>query len=114
RIGVRPSEFREAVRIAGGAGLKVNGIHFYRGTGTNLTAAFIESMPMVLEAGRVLPDWEYLDFGGGFGHPYRADRPAFDWPAFGSELSRQVRVLGRPLELIIEPGRAAIGGRGQL
>ena len=114
RIGVRPTEFPEAVRIATAAGLKVNGIHFYRGTGTNLTAAFVDSIATVLEAGRGLPDWEYLDFGGGFGHRYRADRPAFDWAAFGSELTRQVRALARKLELIIEPGRAAIAGCGTL
>jgi diaminopimelate decarboxylase len=114
RIGVRPTEFPQAVRMAGSAGLKVNGIHFYRGTGTNLTAAFVDSIAMVLEAGGGLPDWEYLDFGGGFGHPYRADRPAFDWAAFGSELSRQMLALDRTLELIIEPGRAAIAGCGTL
>lgn len=114
RIGVSPMDFPEAVRIATSAGLKVNGFHFYRGTGTNLTAAFVDSIAMVLEAGRELPDWEYLDFGGGFGHQYRADRPGFDWSAFGSELALQVRAIGHPLELIIEPGRSAIAGCGTL
>ena len=114
RIGVQPVEFTEAVRIASRADLRVSGVHFYRGTGTNLTAAFIDSIARVLEAGSALPDWEYLDFGGGFGHGYRADRPSFDWPAFGSELTRQILSLGRTLELIIEPGRAAIAGCGTL
>ncbi|HXG67643.1 MAG TPA: decarboxylase [Blastocatellia bacterium] len=114
RIGVRPAEFPEAARMAGDAGLKISGIHFYRGTGTNSTAAFTRSIAAVLEAGRSLPDWEYLDFGGGFGYPYRDDRAGFDWEEFGAELARQVMALDRPLELLIEPGRAAIAGCGTL
>ena len=35
RIGVRPEEFSEAIKITNSVGLKLNGLHFYRGTGTN-------------------------------------------------------------------------------
>ncbi len=114
RIGLRPNEIGEAVNIASAAGLKVSGIHFYRGTATNSTQAFVDSIAKVLETGKSLPDWAYLDFGGGFGYPYREDLSAFDWPAFASELIGQLLGLDRPLELIIEPGRAAIAGCGTL
>ncbi|HZS06198.1 MAG TPA: decarboxylase [Blastocatellia bacterium] len=114
RIGVSVAELCEAVSIAARAGLKASGIHFYRGTGTNATDAFTESIAAVLEAGKTLPDWGYLDFGGGFGYPYREGEGGFDWGMFGAELSRQTSALGRPLELFIEPGRAAIAGCGTL
>ncbi len=114
RIGVSVAELRESVKIAASVGLKVSGLHFYRGTGTNATEAFTESIAAVLEAGKNLPDWEYLDFGGGFGYPYRADEAGFDWEEFGGELSRQISTLDRPIELFIEPGRAAIAGCGTL
>ncbi|MFN7946729.1 MAG: decarboxylase [Blastocatellia bacterium] len=114
RIGVSVAELREAVKIAARAGLKVSGLHFYRGTGTNATEAFTESIAAVLAVGANLPDWQYLDFGGGFGYPYRADEAGFDWPQFGAELSRQLSELNRPVELFIEPGRAAIAGCGTL
>ena len=114
RIGVSVAELREAVRLAARADLAVSGIHFYRGTGTNATAAFTESIAAVLAAGGHLPDWQYLDFGGGFGYPYRAGEAGFDWPQFGAELSRQLSELTRPIELFIEPGRAAIAGCGTL
>ena len=114
RIGVSVVELHESVKIAASVGLKVSGIHFYRGTGTNATKAFTESIAAVLEAGKNLPDWEYLDFGGGFGYPYRADETGFNWEEFGAELSRQVSALDRPIELFIEPGRAAIAGCGTL
>lgn len=114
RIGVCPVEFPQAVQMAARVDLAVSGIHFYRGTGTNLTEAFTESIAAVLDVAQTLPDWEYLDFGGGFGYPYHAGRPAFDWEEFGAELTRQLNALGRPVELMIEPGRAAIAGCGTL
>ncbi|MFN0119986.1 MAG: diaminopimelate decarboxylase family protein [Blastocatellia bacterium] len=114
RTGVGVAELREAVAMAARAGRKISGLHFYRGTGTNDTTAFTESIAAVLEAGRSLPDWEYLDFGGGFGFPYRAGESGFNWEWFGAELSRQVQALDRPIELFIEPGRACIAGAGVL
>ncbi len=114
RIGVSPAELLEAVNIAAHVGLKVSGIHFYRGTGTNVTTAFTDSIARVIEVGSQLPDWEYLDFGGGFGYPYRAGQAGFSWEEFGAELSRQLQPLQRPIHLVIEPGRAAIAQCGTL
>ena len=104
----------EAVKIAAKFGLQVSGIHFYRGTGTNVTQAFTESIATVIEVGNILPDWEYLDFGGGFGYPYRDGQAGFSWEDFGSELTRQLSELARPIKLIIEPGRAAVAQCGTL
>ncbi len=114
RIGVRPAEFPDAIGIAARVGLRITGIHFYRGTGTNLTAAFTEAIADVLEAGSTLPDWQYLDFGGGFGYPYRAGRESLDWEVFGAALSEQLLARQPSLSLLIEPGRAAIAGSGIL
>jgi len=110
RIGVRPSEFAEAINIASSAGLKISGAHFYRGTGTNSTRAFTESINPVLEAAMKLPDLQYMDFGGGFGYQYREDRTGLDWEIFGGELAAKIESLNRPIDLIIEPGRASIAG----
>ena len=82
-------------------------MHFYRGTGTNATTAFTDVIAPVLAIGQTLPDWQYLDFGGGFGYPYR-EGVAFDWPYFGHALTEALEGLN--IELIIEPGRAAIAG----
>ncbi len=114
RIGVQVDELHEAVHIAAQVGLKVSGIHFYRGTGTNVTTAFTDAIARVIEVGLSLPDWDYLDFGGGFGYPYRAGQTGFSWEEFGAELSRQLQQLNRPINLIIEPGRAAIAQCGTL
>ncbi|MDJ0511125.1 MAG: decarboxylase [Crocosphaera sp.] len=114
RIGVQPQEFPEAIKIAKSIGLKIQGLHFYRGTGTNATQAFTQIIDDVIEIGKLLPDWEYLDFGGGFGYPYHHDKIAFDWHEFGQELSHKLNKLSKAIKLIIEPGRAVIANCGTL
>ncbi|MFB2972680.1 decarboxylase [Aerosakkonema sp. BLCC-F183] len=110
RIGVRPAELEAAVAIARNAGLKLGGLHFYRGTGTNATKAFTQVIDDVISIAQQLPDWEYLDFGGGFGYPYRHGGAAFDWELFGAELTERLSNLERKIDLVIEPGRSAIAG----
>ncbi len=110
RIGVRPEEFPAAIAIAKSAGLKLSGLHFYRGTGTNATQAFTQVIDAVIATAQQLPDWEYLDFGGGFGYPYHTGGMEFDWELFGAELTQKLTAVGREIELVIEPGRAAIAG----
>ncbi|MGL5060037.1 MAG: diaminopimelate decarboxylase family protein [Microcoleus sp.] len=109
RIGVRSTEFPAAISIAKAAGLKLSGLHFYRGTGTNSTAAFTQTIDTIITVAQQLPDWEYLDFGGGFGYPYRGGA-AFDWELFGAELTNRINRLDRAIDLIIEPGRSAVAG----
>ncbi|MEA5549874.1 decarboxylase [Anabaena cylindrica UHCC 0172] len=110
RIGVTTTDFSEAISITSTVGLKITGLHFYRGTGTNATTAFTDVIDNVLETAKKLPDWEYLDFGGGFGYPYHHQGAAFNWELFGNELSWRISNLGKNIDLIIEPGRAAIAG----
>jgi diaminopimelate decarboxylase len=108
RIGVHPDEFGRAIDLAQEAGLTLDGIHFYRGTGTNATQAFVDAIETLFAIASSLPDWSYLDFGGGFGYPYHHDKAAFDWVEFGGILSARLAQLDRKIQLTIEPGRAAI------
>jgi diaminopimelate decarboxylase len=114
RIGVRKEEFTIANALANRAGLKISGLHFYRGTGTNATTAFTAAIGTVFDIAKELPDWEYLDFGGGFGYPYRHGGAAFDWEMFGTQLTGCLEELGSKIELVIEPGRSAIAQCGTL
>jgi diaminopimelate decarboxylase len=116
RIGVHPDEFAQAIAITKSAGLTLDGLHFYRGTGTNATKAFTDAIDTVISLATQLPDWSYLDFGGGFGYPYQPDGAAFDWLEFGQVLSDRLASLSQnkqfksPLQLAVEPGRAVIAG----
>jgi diaminopimelate decarboxylase len=110
RIGVHPDEFGTAIDLARQAGLTMSGLHFYRGTGTNATQAFVDAIDTILSIASQLPDLAYLDFGGGFGYPYHHEKAAFDWLEFGQILSAKLTRLDRKIQLTIEPGRAAIAG----
>jgi len=112
RIGVQPQEFAEAVAVARRYGRSIQGLHFYRGTGTNATRAFTAVIDRLVELGQTLPDWQYLDFGGGFGYPYRPNGIAFDWSEFGQAIAPALSPLG--IHLILEPGRNVIAGCGVL
>jgi diaminopimelate decarboxylase len=114
RIGIHPNEFPQAIEISRQAGLKIEGLHFYRGTGTNATQAFMSAIDPLLAIAARLPDLTYLDFGGGFGYPYHHDKVAFDWVEFGRVLAAKLTTFDRPIELLLEPGRAAIAGCGVL
>ncbi|MGL5034911.1 MAG: diaminopimelate decarboxylase family protein, partial [Microcystaceae cyanobacterium] len=98
----------DAINLAKNNNLKITGLHFYRGTGTNSTQAFTQVIDQVLGIAQQLPDWEYLDFGGGFGYPYHHQKIGFNWQEFGQILTEKLSQLKRPINLIIEPGRAAI------
>ncbi|MDQ2099913.1 MAG: decarboxylase [Tychonema bourrellyi B0820] len=113
RIGVHPAEFEKANEIAQQHGFSITGLHFYRGTGTNATAAFTQVIDRLIAIAQQLPDWRTLDFGGGFGYPYRGGA-VFDWGEFGAAITERLSALSRPIELVIEPGRSAIAGCGIL
>ncbi|NET49108.1 MAG: decarboxylase, partial [Merismopedia sp. SIO2A8] len=118
RIGVQPREFPEAIAIIQSYQnqqhpITLSGLHFYRGTGTNATQSFTDVIDRILAIGQQLPDWRYLDFGGGFGYPYRHGGTTFNWLELGQALTEKLAHFthqGRSLELVIEPGRAAIAG----
>lgn len=112
RIGIDAATLLQAELIASRAGLSVEGIHFYRGTGTNDTSAFTKSIDRVVETGNSLKQWNYLDFGGGFGYPYRSEEGGFGWESFGDALTSALKEKAPEVELIIEPGRAVIAGCG--
>ena len=114
RIGVHPSEFPDAIAICNAADLKLSGLHFYRGTGTNATKAFTQVIDSVIAIAQQLPDWQILDFGGGFGYSYNSKGIAFNWEEFGLAITQKLDRIQPKIELVIEPGRAVIAGCGTL
>lgn len=114
RIGVNPKEFEEAIQITQKENLKLIGLHFYRGTGTNATQAFTQVIDKLFDVCCLIPDWQYLDFGGGFGDPYKHNKVSFNWTEFGKKIDEKLQKLNRKITLILEPGRAVIAGCGVL
>jgi diaminopimelate decarboxylase len=118
RIGVLRSELPEAVRMAGEAGLRLSALHVYVGTNTRSVERFLSGVDRLIEASEELPDLESLDLGGGYGVGYREGTAGLDLAELGrgaalrmEELSRR---RGRPIRLVLEPGRLLVASSGSL
>lgn len=118
RIGVAPGELPEALAIAARAGLRITGLHMYAGTNTRRAGRFVSCLDRLVEAAAGLPDLAWLDIGGGFGLAYADGDPELPLAELGREVSarmgRLAEARGRPIELVIEPGRYLVGAAGSL
>lgn len=125
--GVRESKF--GIAIPGGAAFKafesalkmknvdVAGIHVHIGSGILSMEPFLKSAEEILNFADTLKDKlnfmpEYLDFGGGFGIPYKPDDPMLSADtianAYFGYLKPRLKELNYPT-IIFEPGRYLVG-----
>ena len=107
RFGILPNELPEMLRCA--SRTRIRGIHAYFGTDLRDPNVLIEGLRRLGTVGADLPHLTYIDGGGGFGVADDPSEPNFNLDAYG-EGARKVmetveRHAGRPLELVIEPGR---------
>jgi diaminopimelate decarboxylase len=102
-------------RAAACANLRVTGIDCHIGSQILETAPLDEALERILElvdalAGRGIR-LEHVDLGGGIGIRYR-NEPTPDVEAYGQRLVQ--RLAGRGVQILLEPGRAIVGGAGVL
>jgi diaminopimelate decarboxylase len=73
--------------------------------------AYLQSTGSILSIARQFDDLEFVDFGGGFGIPYKkqANQPRLDLKELGGKLSEIINTFvkeyGKDIEFKIEPGR---------
>ena len=100
--------------------LKVVGMHQHIGSGILKTEDFLRAIEIILDVAKKFDDLGYIDFGGGFGIPYRnkAGERALNIKHLGLELSEKFKKFakeyGKDLELRIEPGRFLVAQSGTL
>jgi diaminopimelate decarboxylase len=96
--------------------LEVVGIDCHIGSQILDTAPLDEALDRVLELARALEGegvrLRHLDLGGGFGIRYRAEDHALDLGGYARRLA--ARLAGSGYEVLLEPGRAIVGGAGVL
>ena len=112
-------EFAEAERLYRRAatlpGIEICGVDCHIGSQITESAPFLEAADKVLGLiDRLAADGiaiRHLDLGGGLGIRYRDEAP----PAVAEHLDKVFALLGaRPLQLVLEPGRALVGNAGVL
>ncbi|MGL6071230.1 diaminopimelate decarboxylase [Craterilacuibacter sp.] len=104
--------YREAAALPN---LKVTGIDCHIGSQLTDASPLVEALDRLLglidrlsEAGIVL---DHVDIGGGLGIRYSDETPP-DLAAYAAQIEQ--RLAGRPLKLVMEPGRSLVGNAGIL
>jgi diaminopimelate decarboxylase len=113
RIGVLDSEFAGILQIAKQYDLTIVGTHVYLGTNIVSLPTMIRGVRRTLELSNAFPDLEYVDLGGGFPVTDSGLAADFDYIAYDRQILELFEAYskerGRPIQLILEPGRALFG-----
>ncbi len=118
KFGIPVSKLRDAKRIAEKHDCTITGLQQHIGSNVLDPRVLLKAMEALLKTARQFPNLEHLDFGGGFGIPYRPGEQPPDIRALGKEMTSRFAVFakeyGRRLTMSIEPGRYLVAESGIL
>ncbi len=87
---------------------RICGLHLYLGTDIRDLEYYVDCYRATVELAGLFPALRYVDFGGGFGVT-TAEGETFDFDRYYRHVARLMRNVshqaGRPVQLILEPGR---------
>ncbi|MFN3659907.1 MAG: diaminopimelate decarboxylase, partial [Brevinematales bacterium] len=112
------NQLPQAKHIIEQSHLKLVGIHAHIGSGILEEKKFIELISLILSIAKLFPDLEFVDFGGGFGIPYRPHEKPFQFDLFASHLKNTMEKFtqeyGKEVIIAFEPGRFLVAEAGIL
>ncbi|NSW91988.1 MAG: diaminopimelate decarboxylase [Firmicutes bacterium] len=120
KFGVNLDLIEDVKRILKKYGLKLVGINQHIGSLFMEGDSYIEGVKSVLSVAKYFDDIEFVDFGGGFGIPYRKQegQSRLDLNDLGKKLGQIVldwtKEYGRDITIKIEPGRYIVAECGVL
>lgn len=124
KFGMDEASAIKAYEIAKAAGVKRFGIHMHIGSGIMDVAPYLKAGKRLLEIASKISNklgisFDFVNFGGGIGVPYKPEEKELDLETFSSKLVETFKSkiteysLGEP-ELWIEPGRFIVAEAGVL
>ncbi|MEM2440356.1 MAG: diaminopimelate decarboxylase [Candidatus Bathyarchaeia archaeon] len=124
KFGMDEASALKAYETAKAAGVKRFGIHMHIGSGIMDAAPYLKAGERLLEIASKINtkleiNFDFINFGGGMGVPYKPEEKELDLEAFSSKLVKMFKSkldensLGGP-ELWIEPGRFIVAEAGIL
>jgi len=124
KFGVNQRTALHAYRIAKKAGVEEFGIHMHIGSGIMDVTPYLKSGKRLLKTAWKISrelniKFEFIDFGGGIGVPYKPDEKEVDLEVFSEKLVEMFKrklaeySMGKP-ELWMEPGRFVVAEAGIL
>lgn len=111
KFGVEMSRVDDVKKILAEFNLRLVGINQHIGSLFMEGASYIESVLEILELAKQFEDLDFIDFGGGFGIPYKKQegQPRLELGVFGRKLDEifynWTREYGKRVMFRIEPGR---------
>lgn len=109
KFGIHRSHLAEGRAIAAECDVKITSLQQHIGSNWLDPEPFLEAARALCEVAKDFPDVTALDFGGGFGVPYRADDHPLDVAALGNALLELLdgyrTAAGEPYAVAFEPGR---------
>lgn len=118
KFGILPGELDEARRLARERGSHLDGLHQHIGSEIRDPELLMQAVDALIVSSRYVDGLKRLDFGGGFGVPYRPGEQRLDVAAFGALLRRRFATAfrWRPImpRLAFEPGRYPVAEAGVL
>lgn len=109
KFGIHHTQMDEAVSVAQAHGVRINLLHQHIGSGWLDGPTFLEAADILLAAAAKFPELDLIDFGGGFGVPYRDSDAPLDLPAVAADLKRHIdsfqKRAGKSFRFALEPGR---------
>jgi diaminopimelate decarboxylase len=98
--------------------LKLIGIQSHIGSGILRTDEMLQAMEIILNTARNFEGLEFVNFGGGYGIPYRPDQKPLPLAELGSAMCERFASFcaeyGRALKMKLEPGRYLVAQAGAL
>lgn len=118
KFGIAPEDLPLAQAIAASYEMTITGLNQHIGSQFLEPDAYVAAAQALLELAVAIPSVEKVDWGGGFGIPYRhGAEPRLDLAALGAQLDALVNdwtVQHRPIAIRTEPGRYVTAECGAL
>jgi diaminopimelate decarboxylase len=118
KFGIPVEQVGEAQELAKKLGITICGVHQHIGSNVLDEDVFIEAVRALLKTAGAFPDLTYIDFGGGFGIPYRPEETRLDIPRLGARIAEEFKTFctsyGKELSMRFEAGRYLVAESGTL
>ena len=118
KFGIYHSEHAAIADLLARHRLQLVGIQSHIGTGILRTEEMLQAMEIILATARGFENLEFVDFGGGFGIPYRPEEKPLPLRELGAAMCERFAVFcaeyGRPLKMKLEPGRYLVAQAASL